>query len=278
MRLALRFLGRAFLWTSGFMALVLLSALLSGEEGDVLVLHVTRWVAGALIFSAFPAGIAVAEQVVRWTRPRLGPPAGLMLGAGILALLVFLIRGYVGPAVVRDEVGTAPEERAAAALGGAGRIGPIAEQEAASLYFHERPRVLRLALEAVEARGDRSVEAWRPVNRIAWEMDGTVVGSLLALVLAGIGVLAGAWARWTARRELRQAQYWALGLFLLVTTYLMGENSYELLLLHMAAPAFFAAWLPLIAPTMLLMGLALATAARLLGASVTVGSRAEGAG
>lgn len=256
MRLALRFLGRTLVWTSGFLALVVLSALLSGESGDTPILHVTPWrLAGALIFATFPAGICVAREVISWSKPRLGPPVAVTLAAGVVALLVVLIRGYGGPALVR--AGDAPETAAAAA-----------EAEAASLYFHERPRAVRQAVSALEGAGETNVDAWVPVNRIAWEMDGTVVGGLLTMALAWIGVLVGAWSGWAHRRELRQLQYWGLGLFLLMTTYLMGENSYELLLLRMAGPAFFAAWFPLIAPAMLLFGLTIATASRLLGASV----------
>lgn len=264
MRLALRFLGRTLAWTSGFMALVLLSALLRGESGDVQLLQLTRSVIGALIFATFPAGIGVARDAISWSRPRLGPPLAIALAAGLVALLVVLIRGYAVPALVR--AGDAPESAAAAA-----------EAEAASMYFHERPRVLRQAVAAVEAAAETSVDAWVPVNRIAWELDGTVVSGLLALALAWIGVLVGVWSHWTNRRELRQAQYWALGLFLLTTTYLMAENSYELLLLRMAGPAFFAAWFPLIAPAMLLFGLTIATASRLLGASVKSAARVEAA-
>ena len=117
----------------------------------------------------------------------------------------------------------------------------------------------------MSAGADAAVADWLPANRIAWDLDGTITGSILAAVLAWLGLLVGAWARWAERRELRQAQYWLVGLFLLFTGYLMTENTYELIVLKMAGPAYVGPWLAILAPSMLLAGMAFPTAARLLG-------------
>lgn len=82
-------------------------------------------------------------------------------------------------------------------------------------------------------------------------------------MFASIGMLAGLWAGWTRRRELVHAQYWAMGLFLVMSTYLAGENSYELIALQAAGPAFFAGFFVLIVPSILLIGLGWATFATL---------------
>ncbi len=54
---------------------------------------------------------------------------------------------------------------------------------------------------------------------------------------------------------MRQLQHWSIGLFLIMSTYLAGENSYELIVLRAAGPVAFTGDFVLIVPTLLLMGL-----------------------
>lgn len=245
MRIAGRFLVRLVAWAGGFLGIMALVLLLSGGREEVRLLHAINWLAGALTLAAFPAGIAVADEVVRWTEPRLRPFLLFAAAAGLIGLLVIGVRGYLGPALVR--AGEPP--------GAADRV----EVEAAAIYLHDRPAALRQAYAAAEARPAAAVAAWRAANRLGWNLDGTIVGGLMAAVFAWIGCLFGGWVRCLERPELGRAAYWALGLFLLVSTYLMTENSYEFIVIHMAGPALFAAWLPLIGPGMLLVGLAIPT-------------------
>jgi hypothetical protein len=55
--------------------------------------------------------------------------------------------------------------------------------------------------------------------------------------------------------EMRQAQYWAMGLFLVIATYFAGENGYEMVVLRAVGPAAFAADFRLIVPGVLVIGL-----------------------
>jgi hypothetical protein len=104
------------------------------------------------------------------------------------------------------------------------------------------------------------VERWLEANRLVWSYIRRTDGTLLPFLFGLIGVLTGFWSTWVRRREVQQAQAWALGLFLLMSTYLAGENGYELIVLRAAGPVFFAGDLVLVVPTLLLMGLAWPTA------------------
>jgi hypothetical protein len=46
-----------------------------------------------------------------------------------------------------------------------------------------------------------------------------------------------------------------MGLFLLVSTYLAGENSYEMIVLRSAGPVYFAGDFVLVVPLLLLRGI-----------------------
>lgn len=77
----------------------------------------------------------------------------------------------------------------------------------------------------------------------------------MPLLLGLVGLLTGFWARGFERRELRQAQFWAMGFFLVLATYLVGENSYELIVLRAAGPVYFAGDLVLVVPALLAVGM-----------------------
>lgn len=246
MKLAAAFYVRLAAWLGGFLLLVLLAVLAGSLEQDLVWLQVTTWVAGGLALAAFPAGISVARRVIEWDEPRFRPLIEFAVMTALLGIVVFLVRGYIAPWVAASE--------AEAASGGG--------LEGATLVFHERPAAVREAEARAEA-GPQTVEAWLPANRIAWNLDGTITGAAMAVVFAWLGVLVGAWASGLDRRELRQLLYWGLGLFLLMTGYLMNENTYELILMKMAGPAYFGPWFSLISPGMLFVGLAIPTAIRL---------------
>lgn len=77
----------------------------------------------------------------------------------------------------------------------------------------------------------------------------------MPLLLGLVGLLTGFWARGFERRELRQAQFWAMGFFLVLATYLVGENSYELIVLRAAGPVYFAGDVVLVVPALLAVGM-----------------------
>ena len=80
-------------------------------------------------------------------------------------------------------------------------------------------------------------------------------GVALPFLFALIGTLTGFWACRLVSPQLVQLQLWAMGLFLLMSTYLAGENSYELIVMRSAGPVYFAGDFVLIVPMILLIGL-----------------------
>ena len=70
----------------------------------------------------------------------------------------------------------------------------------------------------------------------------------------------GFWGRRLSTPALARGLYWAVGLFLVMSTYLAGENSFELVVLRAAGPVFFAGFFVLIIPPVLAAGLAIPTA------------------
>ncbi len=80
-------------------------------------------------------------------------------------------------------------------------------------------------------------------------------GAALPMLLGLVGLLAGFWSSGSQRHELRHAQLWGMGLFLVLATYLVGENSYELIVLRAAGPIYFAGDLVLVVPALLAIGM-----------------------
>lgn len=114
--------------------------------------------------------------------------------------------------------------------------------------------------------GEGRVDDWLPVNALAWELERRLAHSTLPFLLTWIGVLAAFWTRRVRRRDLRLAMHWALGLFLVVSLYLAGENSFELIVLRAGGAVFFAAWFIAFVPAALFGALGWVTALQLLGA------------
>ena len=110
MKVVLKFLVSAASWTGILLVLLSAVSLFSGEGlGDV-VRHLPVWGGLSLVLSAFPAGIAVADQVF----PRRGgidlrESGAVLAGVVVLTLLTFGLVGYVGPGWLgRPEWGTSP--------------------------------------------------------------------------------------------------------------------------------------------------------------------------
>jgi hypothetical protein len=111
--------------------------------------------------------------------------------------------------------------------------------------------------------GGGTPQAWLRANQLDWQLEHRYALTLLAPLLAWLGVLAGVWAREVRRPELRNLHLWGIGLFLLVNIYGNIENSYEVIVLHMVGPAFFAAWFVVLVPAALFMALTWTTGLRL---------------
>jgi hypothetical protein len=115
----------------------------------------------------------------------------------------------------------------------------------------------REAVRAADAAtGPPSVEHWLAANALAWGFVSRVSGAALAVILAWLGVLVGDWSGRARSAELRRLQQWTIGLCLIVSSYLAAENSWELVVIHAAGPAYFLAWLRIVPAAALLCGLA----------------------
>ena len=239
MHLAFRFWSHLGLWTGILIAILATVSLLMGGTWGSTVARLTVWGGLALVLAAYPAGIAVTRQVLARERFRFRSLMAVSLAAITVCVLTFLLAGYVGPIVVQW---VDPE---AAAAG-----------DPATLALGELRREMITAVELAEQATESEARAlWLDANRLSWHYFSRTDSSLLPLLFGWIGIMAGYWAGMLARMEMRQAQYWAMGLFLVVATYLAGENGYEMVVLRAVGPAAFAADFRLIVPGVLVIGL-----------------------
>ncbi len=243
MSLIPKFLAKLAIWTGLLLlAFMALSALGGWAEAFA---HLPAWAGRALGLAAFPAGLAVAKDVlpdgsVSWSR--LGTMLGLTVG---LSVTTFVLANWVGPVAQRSITQDAGADWADASTMSYGTLR------------HEVVAAIDIAKQQPEVN---TIEHWLPANALLWQHDMRTLGSVLPFLFGWIGVLVGFWTRLTPRADLRQAQQWALGLFLVMSTYLAGENSYELIVLRAGGPVFFAGLFVLFIPTMLMFSLGWPTA------------------
>ncbi len=235
-------------------AVIFVLAIVASGAGSRDPVHHLRWLAGAMMVAAFPAGVA-ARRVVRWEGPWLAPLVTFGVVTVALGLAILALRGFIAPALTTD----LPNEPASWSLGH--RIAAAAEAEAAA------------AGATASYESGASLGAWIEANRIGWEVQMTIVSPLIGIAFAWIGALLAAWLPGSLRREVRHAILWGAGLFLFLTGYLMTENGYELLLVRTVGPASVTAWFPLLAPGMLALGLLIPTLARLAGVAESAAGR-----
>lgn len=240
MKVFLKFFKTVLVWTA--ILLVLLSGITLVTGGGVagVLGNLPFWGGLAFVLSAFPAGVSVVDDVF----PRSGGIDFRMSGVAAaatltLALLTFVLVAYVGPAAVSG--------------------GELGEPNAMSLGTLKAEA--RTAAQAMERRVglDGLSLDWRETNILVWHYTRRLAGVVQPLLFGTIGLLLAFWARRVGKREFVQLTYWAMGLFLVVSTYLAGENSFELVVLQAAGPVFFAGMFVLIIPPVLVLGLAIPT-------------------
>jgi hypothetical protein len=236
MHLALRFWLHTAVWTGLILALLLAISLATGM-GTESFRTLPIWLGLALTLAPFPAGIAASKLVFPADRLSLRNGFTVAAAAAVVAVVLFLVGNFVAPRfVTASEVG----DPSAMTLG---QLHTAAKEAAA-----ESGRV------ATPTAGD-----WYQTNRLAWHFVRRTDGAVLPIMFGLLGLLVGYWSTRTRRREWQQAQQWAMGLFLLMSTYLAGENSYELIVVRAAGPVYFAGDFVLIVPSLLLIGLGWAT-------------------
>ena len=124
----------------------------------------------------------------------------------------------------------------------------------------------RRAAEEVESQVgmDGRTMDWLETNILVWHHVRRLAAVAQPPLFAAIGLLLGFWGLRLGKRELVQFMYWATGLFLVMSTYLAGENSFELIVLKAAGPVFFSGFFVLLIPPVLVLGLAIPTVIMLL--------------
>ena len=226
-----RYFGRLIAWGG---AVVLLQILSGGMRsfGELTGIYATL----ALVIGAFPAGAAVWSEV--FPDRRFSPRGfGMALAAGAMAsLLYFLFIGYLGPA--------------------------LATEGMASLSNSELRSAAAAATATAEALGPQTVEAWMEANRMAVHYVRRTDGAALPMIFTLLGVLSGFWATQLRSVPWQRVQLWGMGVFLLMTTYLAGENGHELVVAQSAGPAAFVGAFVLIVPGALLIGMGWAALAQ----------------
>lgn len=253
MQLALRFWTKLMMWTGILFLILITVSLVGGQSVGTVMAHIPVWGGLALVLAAFPAGLAVSEETVPDAETGVGAGAGagvgvivrpiihMTLAAIVVSLFTFVLAGWVGPAAVGWLNRDAP---------------PTATVEPAQMPLHVLRTELRAAMATAKADSvTEPILRWRTANQLGWEYFSRVDGSTLPVLFGWIGVLLGFWSRLSSRSDFRQAQHWAMGVFLVVVTYLAGENGYEMVMLHSGRFAGFAADFRLIVPGALVIGL-----------------------
>jgi hypothetical protein len=108
---------------------------------------------------------------------------------------------------------------------------------------------------------------WLRWNQMAWSVYMTAAETLSVPIYAGLGMMLGAWAEQVLPPVFRRILFWAMSLKMIGFTYLIAENSYEMLVIKTNGPAAFSAFFMLLIPLgmyggLLLPSIALARRAR----------------
>jgi hypothetical protein len=196
----------------------------------------------AVVLAAYPAGIGVSGLVPgagRWSIAGLALFAGAAISASAAA---FVLANWVAPAVLPPDPATG---------------APLVQ----SLTLGAMTDSLGVLGQALPT-GPATAEAWRPYNHLAYHYVRRTDGMVLPALFAWVGLLAGHGSAVIRVAPLRRLVRWSLGAFLLVSTYLAGENGYEMVALRSAGHAEFAADFVLIVPGTLIVGLGLAAVSR----------------
>jgi len=235
-----RFWRSTLLWTALLAAGLLLATAASGSLRQALA-QAPAWLGMAFVLAAYPGGLAVARGVFD-DHPGWVSRSFVLLSAGVSAsVLAFVVMNLVAPALIE-----APP---------AGRLG-----NTHGMDLGELAAALAAARQAAEA-GPPTPDGWLTYNHLAFHYVRRVDGMLLPTLLALVGLLTGYWTRVRpVARRLGSLGEWAMGVFLLVATYMAGENGYELIVLRAGGPVEFVGDLVLIVPGALLVGLGLAVA------------------
>ncbi len=256
MRLVLRFWIALGVWAAILLSLLLGVSLLSGQPPREVAGNLGSWLGLALALAAYPAGIRVSDEVFREGDGLLRRVAAATLAAASVSILLLGPGNFIAPRAQRWLTSEVSAEKL------------TAEPSLMSLS-RLRAAAREAAEQASRAEPAAASQSWVEANRLEWHYVRRTDGTALPFLLGLVGLLMGFWASGFERRELRLAQFWGVGLFLVLATYLVGENSYELIVLRSMGPVNFAGDLVLVVPALLAVGMGWPTA-------VTVWKREKG--
>jgi hypothetical protein len=136
----------------------------------------------------------------------------------------------------------------------------------ALLGFAAPPDELNV-IELMQILGAEVPNNWLRWNQMAWSVYMTTAETLSVPIYAGLGLMLGAWAEHVLPTTFRRILFWAMSLKMVGFTYLIAENSYEMLVIKTNGPAAFSAFFMLLIPLgmyggLLLPSIALAKRAR----------------
>jgi len=98
---------------------------------------------------------------------------------------------------------------------------------------------------------------WLRWNQMAWTVYMTAAETVSVPIYAGLGLMLGAWAEQVLPTTFRRILFWAMSLKMVGFTYLIAENSYEMLVIKTNGPAAFSAFFMLLIPLGMYGGLLL---------------------
>ena len=103
----------------------------------------------------------------------------------------------------------------------------------------------------------QSPNDWLRWNQMAWTVYMTAAETVSVPIYAGLGLMLGAWAEQVLPTTFRRILFWAMSLKMVGFTYLIAENSYEMLVIKTNGPAAFSAFFMLLIPLGMYGGLLL---------------------
>jgi hypothetical protein len=176
-------------------------------------------------------------HVVRWLAHSIALatfPAGLMVGAEV----------FQGRDVWR-KIGALSLAEVAIMLMVGGLLGFVAPPDDLNL------------VELLARINETTPGSWLRWNQMAWSVYMTAAEVISVPIYAGLGMMLGAWAEQVLPATFRRILFWAMSLKMIGFTYLIAENSYEMLVIKTNGPAAFSAFFMLLIPLGMYGGLLL---------------------
>ena len=107
------------------------------------------------------------------------------------------------------------------------------------------------------ANVDEPNSSWLTWNQTAWPFYMAVAEAISVPIYSGQGMMLGVWGEQALPVAIRRVVWWAFSLLLIASSYLIGENSYEMIVVKMNGPAAFAAFFMILIPVGMYSGLLL---------------------